>query len=413
MNFLFVHQNMPGQFGHLAAHLAREPDNRVVFLTRADRQPPPGVTAVRYHPTRNAHASTHHYLRDFESAVLHGQAAARACLDMKTSGFTPDMVFAHPGWGEPMYIKDIYPTAKLISYCEFFYRSTGADVGFGATEPPDADLAARIRTRNANLMIALEACDRGISPTLWQRSVHPAEWRNKIEVIFDGIDTEQARPDPLATFRLPNGTVFTRRDHVVTYVARNLEPYRGFPSFMRAVPQILAELPSAQIIVVGGDDVSYGRRPEQGCNWREVMLAELGLVSDRLHFIPQLSYADYLRLLQVSSAHVYLTVPFVLSWSAMEAMATGCIFIGSRTPPVEEVVRDGENGFLVDFFAPDAIASKVIEAVKNGAALAEMRDNARNTILGNYDLATCLPRQIAFLRAVADRDPAPLARATA
>lgn len=413
MNFLFVHQNMPGQFGHLAAYLAREPENRVIFLTRANHLPPAGVTAVRYHPTRRAHASTHHYIRDFENAVLHGQAAARACLEMKTSGFTPDIVFAHPGWGEPMYIKDIYPTAKLVSYCEFFYRSTGADVGFGATKSPDADLAARVRTRNANLMIALEACDRGLSPTQWQRSVHPAEWRDKIDVIFDGVDAERACPDPHAIFRLPDGTALTRESQVITYVARNLEPYRGFPSFMRAVPQILDELPDAQTVVVGGDDVSYGSRPEGKPNWREVMMAELHLDSDCLHFIPHLAYPDYLRLLQVSAAHVYLTVPFVLSWSAMEALAAGCIFIGSRTPPVEEVVRDGENGFLVDFFSPEAIADKVVEAVKNGDALAEMRNNARNTILGTYDLATCLPRQVDFLKAIAERDPAPLARASA
>lgn len=404
MKILFVHQNMPGQFGHLAARLTRDPENSVIFLTKTDRPPPTGVKVVHYSPTRDAHPSTHHYIRDFENAVLHGQAAARACLGMKKSSFVPDIVVAHPGWGESMYIKDIFPAAKLVNYCEFFYKARGADVGFDKTQPLDADFAARLRTRNAMLLIALEACDRGVSPTEWQRSVHPAEWHGKIDVIFDGIDADLARPDPEAIFRLPDGTALTAQSRVVTYVARNLEPYRGFPNFMRAVPQILDDLPDAHILVVGGDDVSYGRRPEDGRTWREVMVEEIRTVSNRLHFLGPLPYAEYLKLLQVSSAHVYLTVPFVLSWSAMEALAAGCVVIGSRTPPVEEVVRDGHNGFLVDFFSPDKIAAKVVDAVRHGQSLADMRRNARAAVLGRYDLATCLPRQVSFLHALCGRD---------
>ena len=413
MNFLFVHQNMPGQFGHLAARLARDKGNRVVFLSKADRTPPAGTTLMRYHPSRNAHPATHHYIREFENAVLHGQAAARACIDMKSSGFTPDIVVAHPGWGEPMYIKDVFPAAKLVNYCEFFYRASGADVGFDPTEKLDPDFAARLRTRNAALMIALEACDRGFTPTEWQRSVHPAEWRDKIDVIFDGVDAERARPDSHAVFHLPDGSTLTRKNRVITYVARSLEPYRGFPSFMRAVPQILDGLPDACILVAGADDVSYGRRPDCGRTWRQAMLDEVHPDAKRVHFLGNIPYADYLRLLQISSAHIYLTVPFVLSWSAMEALAAGCVFIGSRTPPVEEVIRDGENGFLVDFFAPEKIAAKTIEAVKAGDDLRGMRRLARQSILGRYDLATCLPRQLRLLQDVAGRDMARLAGAAA
>ena len=413
MNILFVHQNMPGQFGHLAAHLARDSENRVVFLTKADRPSPPGTSCVRYRPSRASHPSTHHYLRDFESAVLHGQAAARACLGMKKTGFTPDLVIAHPGWGEPLYIKDVFPRAKLVNYCEFFYRATGADVGFDPTEALDADIAARLRTRNAALMIALEACDRGFSPTEWQRSLHPSEWQQKIAVLFDGVDAERARPDARAAFRLPDGTTLTRKDRVITYVARGLEPYRGLPNFMRALPEMLDALPEAVVLVAGADEVSYGRRPDGGRTWRQVMTEEVRFDARRVHFLGQVPYADYLRLLQVSSAHIYLTIPFVLSWSAMEALAAGCIVIGSRTAPVEEVIRDGENGFLVDFFAPEKIAAKTIEAIKAGDALRDMRRRARESILGRYDLATCLPRQLRFLAEVAERDETRLAGAAA
>jgi len=409
MNYLFIHQNMPGQFGHLAARLARDLHNRVMFLTKSERPAPPGVTALRYRTTRAPHASTHHYLRDFESAVLHGQAVARACLDAKIGGFTPDLIIAHPGWGEPMYVKDIFPSAKLINYCEFFYRAAGADVGFLEGETVDADLAARVRTRNAALMIALEACDRGYSATHWQRSLHPPEWQRKIDVIFDGIDAERVHPDREASFALLDGRVLTRRDKIVTYVARDLEPYRGFPSFMRAVPHILDALPDAHILVAGRDEVSYGHKPRNGQSWRQVMVEEIGPIAARVDFLGRIPYADYIRLLQISAAHVYLTVPFVLSWSAMEALAAGCVVIGSRTPPVEEVIRDGENGLLVDFLAPDKIAATVVEAVKRGAELEDMRRKARQSILGRYDLATCLPRQLSLLRSVAGADALPLA----
>jgi glycosyltransferase involved in cell wall biosynthesis len=302
-----------------------------------------------------------------------------------------------------MYVKDALPQAKLVNYCEFFYRGAGADVGFDPAETVDADTTARLRTRNAALMIALEACDQGIAPTEWQRSVHPAEFRGKIEVVFDGIDADRVRPDPAARFRLPDGRMLGRGDQVVTYVARNLEPYRGFPSFMRALPPILEGLPAAQIVIAGGDGVSYGRPAPGGESWREVMLREVALTDGdrgRVHFVGSLAYADYLSLLQVSAAHVYLTYPFVLSWSAMEALAAGCLVIASRTRPVEEVIRDGDNGMLVDFFAPSAIAEAVIEAVRRGDGSAALRRRARETVLGRYDLATCLPRQLALLERV-------------
>jgi glycosyltransferase involved in cell wall biosynthesis len=399
VNFLFIHQEMPGQFGHLAAYLARNRDNRVVFLTKANKPAPPGVTAVLYTPP--SLAASDPFVRGFESAVLHGRAVANACLELQNRGFIPDVVVAHPGWGESLYVKDVIPAAKLVNYCEFFYHAAGADVGFDPDDQVDGAMAALLRTRNAHLLLSLAACDRGISPTNWQRFLHPAEYRPKIDVIFDGIDADQVRPDANARLRLSDGTVLTRRDTVISYVARNLEPHRGFPSFMRAVPHILASLPDAHIVIAGGDDVSYGRAPGDGRNWRQVMVEEIRPPAARVHFTGPLPYGDYLSLLQISSAHVYLTVPFVLSWSFMEALSAGRILIGSQTAPVMEILRDGSNGFLADFFSPPDIARKVVTAVRRSAELNDMRRRARQTIVGHHDLATCLPRQAGLLRAIA------------
>jgi glycosyltransferase involved in cell wall biosynthesis len=320
---------------------------------------------------------------------------------LREDGFSPDLIVAHPGWGEALFLKDVCPKTPLLNYCEFFYHGRGADVGFDPDTPASLDAICRARARNAHLLLSLAECDRGISPTHWQRSTHPGEYQGKIEVIFDGIDTLTVRPDPAASFMLPDGRKLTRADNVVTYIARNLEPYRGFPSFMRAVPRILAEATDAQIVIVGGDEVSYGRSAPEGKSWREVMLAEVGpLDPARVHFLPRIPYPRYLSLLSVSTAHVYLTVPFVLSWSCFEAMASGCLVIGSRTPPVQEVIRDGHNGLLVDFLDPAGIARQVIDAIRSRENLSELRDRARATIEVTYALSQCLPAQLRLLQSM-------------
>jgi glycosyltransferase involved in cell wall biosynthesis len=401
VKILFVHQNMPGQFVHLATRLAEDPANEVVFLTKRHDVDLPGVRRVSYVPPRPAHASTHHYVRLFESGVLYGQQVVRACLNLQRRGFRPDLIVAHPGWGEALFVKDIFPAAPLLNYCEFYYSGSGADVGFDPAEPADIDTICRARARNAHLLLSLDACDRGISPTEWQKSRHPASYQSKISVIFDGIDTGTVRPDPAAGFALPNGRVLTAANEVVTYVARNLEPYRGFPTFIRSLPELCRRRPDAQIVVVGGDEVSYGQPPKEGGTWREAMAREVALDPARVHFLGKIPYARYLDLLRISAAHVYLTVPFVLSWSFMEAMASECLLVASSTAPVLEVIEDERNGLLVDFFSPGALAERVADALANRAALAPLRRRARETVMERYALTTCLPAQLALVREMA------------
>jgi glycosyltransferase involved in cell wall biosynthesis len=400
MRALFIHRNMPGQFKHLAPRLAAAPGNQVVFLTQKRTVELPGVRRVTYAPSRRSGKETHRYVVPLEDAVLHGQGAVRTCLALKNAGFSPDIVIAHPGWGESLFVKDVYPQAQILSYCEFFYHAHGSDLGFDPSDPLTIDEECRVRVKNAHLLLALEHCDRGLAPTQWQRSVHPAVYQPKIETIFDGIDTAVCRPDPTARFTLPNGRVLTRDDEVVTYVARNFEPYRGFPSFVRSLPEILRRRPNALVVAAGGDEVSYGRRAPGGKTWREVMLAEVPLDPARVHFVGTIPYADHLALLRVSSAHLYLTVPFVLSWSVLEAMAIGSVVIASRTAPVEEVIADGENGYLVDFFDVDGIAERICAVLESRGSHDRLRTRARETILERYDLTRCLEAQLRLLKAM-------------
>lgn len=398
MRLLFVHQNTPGQYKHLARHMASIPGNEVVFIGKTPREIP-NVATVTYAPSRGAGKETHRYLRPFEDQVLHGQAVARAALALQRRGFVPDVICAHPGWGEALFLKDVFPDAKLLAFCEFFYRSRGSDMGFDPTQPPpDIDAVCRLRCKNATLLTSLEAADWGVSPTEWQRAQHPAMLHSRISVVHDGVDTELCQPDEAATLTLPDGRTLSRADEVVTYVARNLEPYRGFPTFMHAVQEICRRRPRAEVVVVGGDEVSYGAPPAGAPNWREKLLAEVTVDPGRVHFLGKVPYDTFLRIVRVSRAHIYLTYPFVLSWSVLEAMACGAVVIGSDTPPVAEVIEDGRNGLLVDFFDPKAVADRVDAVLGEPQRFAEVRAAARRGVVERFDLrSVCLPAQVRLI----------------
>lgn len=405
MQLLFVHQNFPGQFKHLAAHLAADPANRVVFLTQRKDGSLPGVHKVVYQTHRQPAPQTHRYLRQLESGVLYGQGAARAAIALRREGFRPDLIIAHPGWGEALYLKQVFPDTPLLSYFEWYYNI--ADVGFDAEfqSPDTVDSLAALSTRNALHLLNLEAADGGITPTRWQWRQHPSAYREQIQIIHDGVDTSDLHPDPAAQLSFRSGTRLCANDEVITYVSRNLEPYRGFHQFMRAAAIIAKRRPKAHFIIVGGDGVSYGQSLPNGETYRQRMLAELpGLDLSRVHFLGRVPYQHFKTILQVSSAHIYLTYPFVLSWSMLEAMARGCLVIGSATPPVQEVIRNGENGLLVDFFSPLQIAERVDEVFDSPSRLASVRSAARSTILEHYDLRTqCLPRQVTLIESLAAR----------
>jgi len=310
------------------------------------------------------------------------------------------MILGHNAWGETLYLKDVFPDAPLLACFEFYYGASGRDVSFDPEFPDSLNARLRLRTLNAVNLMGLDAADLGHTATEWQHSTYPPRYRDMISVAHEGIDTGRVKPDRDAKLILPDGRTLTREDEIVTYVARNLEPYRGFHVFMRALPEIQRRRPGAHVVIVGGDDVSYGRAPANGRTWRQVMLAEVGSMLDlsRVHFLGRVPYDRYLKVLQVSSAHVYLTYPFVLSWSMLEAMAAGGVVVGSATPPVKEVIRDGENGLLADFFDTEAIAEKVESVLADPQRMEALRASARQTIVEKYDRATvCLPRQLRLI----------------
>jgi glycosyltransferase involved in cell wall biosynthesis len=398
--FLFIHQNFPGQFVHIAVELARL-GHEVVALGINGREIP-GVKFIRYALQRPEHDSAVAAARDFEVKLVRGTACAQAMEQLKHDGFTPHTIVAHPGWGEALFCKDVWPQARLVVFSEFFYSAAGADYNFDPEFANDNLLSrARLRIKNSALLHALQAADVGYAPTQWQLEQFPVEYHHKIRVIFDGIDTARVAPQPQAFIHLKRDNIkLSAGDEIITFVNRNLEPYRGFHVFMRALPSILQQRPNAHCIIVGGNEVSYGSAPKHGGSWRDVMMAEVGaqLPMQRVHFLDKLPYQTYLQVLQVSSCHVYLTYPFVLSWSCLEAMSAGCVVVASRTGPVQEVIAHGSNGLLVDFFDTAVLARQVVDVLSAPGAYTQIRRNARQTVVEGYDLKTkCLPELVTLL----------------
>jgi glycosyltransferase involved in cell wall biosynthesis len=408
MRFLFIHQNFPGQFKHVAGVLAQRGHDVLALGINKPAESIPGVRYLRYRPSSvRAADSPHPQARgvlDWEAKVARGHAAMQAMRRLRIEGFEPDVVVAHPGWGEALFAKDVFPCARLLVYAEFFYGGADGDTNFDPEFPqPTEGEAERLRLKNTHLLHALSACDAAISPTIFQKSRHPAWAQERIHVIHDGIDTDRFRPGPAASVRLRSaGLTFRPGDEVVTFAVRQLEPYRGYHVFMRALPLLQRLRPKAHVVIVGGEGTSYGAAPPAGKTWRGLFLSEVAdrLDLTRVHFVGHLPHHRLTQLMQVSAAHVYLTYPFVLSWSLLEAMSVGCLVIGSNTAPVREVIEHGGNGLLTDFFDPDALARCVASALARPPELLPLRARARETIQEKYDLKRhCLPSQLALLEA--------------
>ncbi|QIZ70948.1 glycosyltransferase family 4 protein [Oxynema aestuarii] len=403
MRVLFLHPNFPAQYRHVATVLGHDPKNQVVFGTKNERPEwkIPGVKKALFNPSRDPHPGTHHYVRPLESAVLYGQAVFRMADQLKEQGFVPDVICGHSGWGPTLFVKDAFPGVPLLCYFEWFYHAYGSDANFDPSDPLSIDDVARIRIKNAPILVDLYSCDWGLSPTYWQRSQFPPEFQSKISVMHDGVDTDYFKPNPGTKLVLPNLDL-SHVDELVTYVARGMEPYRGFPEFIESVAYIQERRPNCHVVVVGSDRVCYGKSLPDGKSYKEHMLEKVPLDLSRVHFVGALPYGQYLKVIQASQAHIYLTRPFVLSWSMIESLSTGCLVIGSDTQPVREVIEHGKNGLLADFFSPKEIADRVDEVMDHPDRMAELRKNARETVLERYALKDLVFRHIQLIEDVAN-----------
>lgn len=410
MKILFIHQNFPGQYKHLAPLLARQ-GHDCVALTLRVKEPGhwQGVRLVPYALPKRSGQNVHPWIVDLDTKVTRGEACYHAACRLRDAGFSPDLILAHPGWGEPMFLRDVWPEARIGLYCELYHLSDHPHLHFDPEfEKPSATAPLRIRLKNLNNHIHFPIADAGISPTRFQADTFPQPFRDRITVCHDGIDTRVARADPAVRLTIEGQVDVSRDDEVITFVNRNLEPYRGYHRFMRALPELLKRRQGARVLIVGGDDVSYGARPPKGQTWKQIFIDEVrGRIPtpdwSRVHFLGRIPYDQFLRLLQVSRVHVYLTYPFVLSWSLMEAMACEAAIVASDTAPVREVIREGETGRLVDFFDTGALVDTVCTLLDEPEARARLGANARALMVEQYELTDiCLPRQVRWVEALMD-----------
>ena len=396
--FLFIHPNFPGQFLHLARRLVSS-GSEVVGLgeaTNLKRQARmvPGVKLVGY-SLKSQTSKTHHYARLFEANTIRAQAALQLCLNLKKEGFRPDVIAGHTGWGDMLFLREVFPEARICGYFEYYYRPEGADIGFDPEFPVSLDNRLEVRTKNATALLTWPECNARWTPTRWQASLFPEELRAGLKVQHEGIDTQKLCPNPGAKIQLPDGTRFHAGEEILTFINRGMEPYRGIHVFLRALPEILARRPQARVLLVGREgETPYGNNPKDGLTWRERLMRELGQGMDvsRVHFLGRIPHEAHVRVLQISRAHVYLTYPYFLSWSMLEAMSAGCLVISSGTPPVTEFLEHEKNGLIVDFFDIQGLANWVCEALAKPEKFQHLREAARRRIVEELDLDThCVP----------------------
>ena len=414
MKYLFVHQNFPGQFLHIVNHLRNDPQNEIIFISEPNENNIPGVRKVSYEKPAPTPAIIEDAL-DFELALRRARTVQGICDWLRGMGFVPDIVIGHHGWGELLNINDVWPGVPLLGYFEFYYHDHGVDVGFDPEFPADQGLYASVRAKNAINHLALTNPGRGQTPTRFQHGIYPAWAQPAITVLPEGVDLDATRPSSpsnSAARRKPfeiGGFRVEPTDTLVTYVARDLEPYRGFHTMMRAIPRLQRLRGDLKVILVGGDNVSYGARLPNNETWREHMLKEVGHVIDpnRIHFPGHIPYADFLALLQRSDAHVYLTYPFVLSWSLREALASGCAIVASDTIPVREFITHRQNGLLVDFPNVTALVDGVAGLLENPTLAKRLRRNARAYAEQHLPMARYLAAYEALIANVIASSPRP------
>lgn len=410
MRVLFIHQNFPGQYLHLGPALVNRGDEAIA-IGGPSAKAWPNLPLHRYSlPDPASVPCCHPWAADLQTKAIRGEKVGEVLAQVIQNGFKPDLVIGHPAWGELLAVKDILPDTPVLHQLEFIYPLSGGDTGFDP-EFSSSDWSTRtsLRIKRATQILALHDFDWGLAPTRWQASTAPATFRSRISVIHEGIDSQQIQPKAHCSIRVVRaGRKFTAGDEIVSFAARSLEPYRGFHVFMRMLPRLQELRPNAHVVIVGDTGVSYGSHPPSGGSWKSVLLQELdgSLDRSRIHFVGRVPQSVLHDLFRVSACHVYLTYPFVLSWSLLEAMACEALVIGSETEPVKEVIRNGHNGLLVDFFDTEGLAQSIASVLDNPSSYEYLRRNARQTILDEYDLHTrCLPSQLELVDRLAMSPP--------
>jgi glycosyltransferase involved in cell wall biosynthesis len=396
---LFVHNNFPGQFADLASALMAH-GVPTVAIGQNNALGVAGIRLAKYAPHRGSTQGLLPFAVRAEADMIRGMGAYRAAKALKAEGWDPAVIVAHPGWGESLFLREVFPNAKFVAFAEFYYHGRGYDVGFDPEfmSYGEEDVL-RVEAKNATMALAYAQADVIVAPTAFQANSLPPAFRERAQIIHEGIDVEAIRPGPAEPFTLPDGRTIAPGTPVITHVNNHLEPLRGLHILARALPRLLAEVPSAKVLIVGDTRKrAYSGEAPDGRTWQEVCFAGVEPDPTRVHFLGRVPHEQMLAALRLSTAHVYYTYPFVLSWSLAEAMASGCYVIGSDTPPLHDAVEDGVNGRLLPFFDVEALASALIGACREPGTFDTLRLAARATAVSRFSRAKGRESWLAMLR---------------
>jgi glycosyltransferase involved in cell wall biosynthesis len=396
---LFVHNNFPGQFGDLARTLVA----RGVPCAAIGQHHAPGIEGVRIARYGLQRGTTPGILSEAvraEADLIRAKATFEAARALRAEGWDPAAIVFHPGWGEAAYLAEVFPQAKQLAFAEFYYHGHGYDVGF---DPEfltvDQDTVLKVEAKNAVMAMAYARADAIVAPTAFQAGSLPVAFRERTRIVHEGIDVEAVRPGPAEPFALDDGRVIAPGTPVITHVNNNMEPLRGLHILARALPRLLAEQPDAQVLVIGKAEArAYGGDAPGGGTWKDACFAGVDYDPARVHFLGKVAHERMLAALRLGVAHVYYTYPFVLSWSLVEAMASGCHVIASDTPPLRDAIEDGVNGRLLPFFDVDALSQAMIDACRDPAAAAPLRAAARATAVAKFSRAKGREAWLSLLR---------------
>ena len=399
MRILLIHQNFPGQFRQLSGVLI-ERGHDVVAIGRRQGVMPEGLTYGLYGidelmpdwPGSDRH---------IELALRRAQQVLRASLLLREQGWIADAVLFHSSWGEGLYLRDVWPEQRLVAYPELFGSARVMGYGFDQSlGPVPGELLISMHHLNLLSLSAIADSDALICPTHYQLNTFPSHLRQNFHVIHEGVDTKLLGPYPERCLVLGPELLLRPGDPVVTYCSRHLEPLRGFPTMMRAVALLQQCHASVQVIIVGENGKGYGPASAHPGGHQGALLEELQdqLDLERIHFLGRVEYEQLIGIFQVSAAHVYLTYPYALSWSLLEAMACGAPVVGSRGLPVEEVIQAGVNGLVVDFNSPQSLCQALLHLLEDRALAARLAAAGRATVEQHYELQACADAYEELLR---------------
>ena len=395
MHVLFAHKSFPAQFGQIMTHLVTEHGAECTFVSeKSTKTISADVRRIEFKPRRVASMGTSYFGRSHETQMWRSQGIVESLAEQPD--LRPDLVVAHSGFFTSAFFRELYD-CPIVNLFEYYYHPTESDCDFRS------DLFSRniiqdmqTRVRNSVFLLDLENCDFGYCPTDWQRSLFPEEFQSKLTTAHDGIDTNYWRPatSGSAIQRIRESLEIPNNMKVVTYVTRGFESMRGFDIFMKFAKRLCDSRVDVVVLVVGSDHVCYGadRQITDGLSFKDWVLQQDDYDLNRIRFLGHVPSDTVRDVYQISDLHVYLTAPFIVSWSPLEAMSSGCLMLGSDTQPVQEVVGHGENGLLSDFFDVDRMVDQARCCLDEPHTFRPLRAAARQTIKQRFSLEACLPK---------------------